>query len=118
MFKRLLAIFMLCATYAYADQPYLGEVRLFGFAACPAGWARAAGQLLSVANNPALFALYGTTYGGDGENSFGLPNLSGRAPVGPIAGSPLGSALSVDGFSWSAPPGFLAMTWCVSIKDQ
>lgn len=76
------------ATPASAQEPMLGEVRLFGFNYCPRGWARADGQLLPIASNSALFSLYGTFYGGDGRTTFALPDLRGRAPV--HAGRPPG----------------------------
>jgi microcystin-dependent protein len=61
--------------------PYIGEIRLFGGNFAPEGWALCQGQLTSIAENPALFTLIGTTYGGDGQNTFGLPDLRGRFPV-------------------------------------
>lgn len=66
-------------------EAYLGEVRLFSYDWCPLGWAQAAGQLLAIQSNAALFSLLGTNFGGDGVRTFGLPNLSGRAPYGQLA---------------------------------
>lgn len=63
------------------SSPYLGEIRYFGFNWAPDGWALCNGQLLPIANNAALFSLLGTQYGGDGETSFALPDLRGRAPL-------------------------------------
>lgn len=63
-------------------QPYIGEIRFFGFNFPPRGWASAAGQLLSIAQNQALFSLLGTTYGGNGVTTFQLPDLRSRTPVG------------------------------------
>ena len=63
------------------SQPYIGEIRMFGSNFPPAGWAFCQGQLLSIANNQALFALIGTTYGGDGQTTFALPNLQSRFPM-------------------------------------
>lgn len=60
---------------------YLGEIRMFGGNYAPQGWALCEGQLLSVSDNDALFALIGTTYGGDGQTTFALPDLRGRLPV-------------------------------------
>jgi microcystin-dependent protein len=60
---------------------YLGEIRMFGFNFAPVGWALCNGQILSIAQNSALFALLGTTYGGTGTTTFGLPNLQGRFPM-------------------------------------
>jgi len=69
------------------DQ-YLGEIRMVGFNFAPQGWALCNGQLLAISSNQALFALLGTTYGGNGVNTFGLPDLQGRMPL--HAGSGLG----------------------------
>jgi microcystin-dependent protein len=63
------------------SEPYLGEIRMFGGNFAPAGWAFCAGQLLPISENEALFQLVGTTYGGDGESSFGVPDLRGRIPI-------------------------------------
>jgi microcystin-dependent protein len=60
---------------------YIGEIRLVGFNFAPSGWAMCNGQTLSISENEALFTLLGTTYGGDGQNTFALPNLQGRVPV-------------------------------------
>ena len=62
-------------------SPYIGEIRCFGFNFAPQGWALCNGQLLAIASNDALFAILGTTYGGDGQTTFGLPNLQGSAPM-------------------------------------
>jgi microcystin-dependent protein len=63
-----------------SDQ-FLAEIRIFPFNFAPSGWALCDGQLLSISQNTALFALLGTTYGGDGRVTFGLPNLQGAAPM-------------------------------------
>jgi len=63
-------------------EPFLGQIQLFGFGWAPTGWALCNGQLLSISQNTALFSLLGTTYGGDGRTTFGLPDLRGRAPIG------------------------------------
>ncbi|WP_066807215.1 phage tail protein [Sphingomonas asaccharolytica] len=62
-------------------EPFLGEIRIFSFNFAPKGWALCNGQLLSIAQNQALFAILGTTYGGNGVTIFALPNLQGRAPI-------------------------------------
>jgi microcystin-dependent protein len=62
-------------------EPFLGEIRTFGFNFAPRGWALCNGQLMSIAQNTALFSLLGTTYGGDGQTTFGLPDLRGRFPT-------------------------------------
>ena len=76
-------------------QQYMGEVRLFAFNWCPTGWSQAAGALLPIAQNSALFSLLGTNFGGNGTSTFGLPNLSNRAPYGQLGngmGQPFGAA--------------------------
>jgi microcystin-dependent protein len=74
-------------TPAAADsEPFIGDIMLFAGNFCPRGWANAEGQLLAVAQNDALFSLYGTMYGGDGRTTFGLPDLRGRIPVGDGSG--------------------------------
>src|SRR3954462_7517572 len=62
-------------------SPYIGEIRMFGGSFAPAGWAFCDGQLMPISENDALFTLIGTTYGGDGQETFGLPNLQSRIPV-------------------------------------
>ena len=63
------------------SSPYVGEIRIFAGSFAPAGWAMCQGQLLPISQNETLFNLIGTTYGGDGQSTFALPNLSGRAPI-------------------------------------
>jgi len=62
-------------------QPYVGEIRMFGGNFAPAGWSLCDGQLLPISENETLFQLIGTTYGGDGQETFGLPDLRGRIPL-------------------------------------
>lgn len=62
-------------------QPYVGEIRMFGGTFAPAGWMLCDGQLLPISENETLFQLIGTTYGGDGESTFALPNLQSRVPL-------------------------------------
>lgn len=64
------------------SDPYLGEIRMFGGTFAPRGWMFCQGQMLAIAQNSALFSLLGTTYGGNGQTTFGLPDLRGRSPVG------------------------------------
>lgn len=63
------------------SQPFVGEIRMFGGNFAPAGWMLCQGQLLPISENETLFNLIGTTYGGDGQSTFGLPNLQSRIPV-------------------------------------
>jgi len=89
----------LCVNYIIALQgiypsrnsaePFIAEIILFGGNFAPRGWAFCDGQLLSISSNSALFSLLGTTYGGDGRNTFGLPDLRGRVPVHPGNGPDL-----------------------------
>ena len=62
-------------------QPYVGEIRMFAGNFAPAGWMFCEGQLLPISENETLFQLIGTTYGGDGQNTFALPDLRGRLPL-------------------------------------
>jgi microcystin-dependent protein len=62
-------------------EPYVGEIRMFGGNFAPAGWMFCAGQLLPISEYETLFQLIGTTYGGDGQTTFALPNLQSRIPV-------------------------------------
>jgi microcystin-dependent protein len=62
-------------------QPYVGEIRMFAGNFAPAGWMFCEGQLLPISENETLFQLIGTTYGGDGESTFALPDLRGRLPI-------------------------------------
>jgi microcystin-dependent protein len=63
------------------SQPFVGEIRMFGGNFAPAGWAFCHGQLLPISENETLFNLIGTTYGGDGQSTFALPDLRGRIPI-------------------------------------
>lgn len=76
------------------SDPFVGEIRAFPFNFAPHGWALCDGQLLPLSQNTALFSLLGTTYGGDGRSTFGLPDLRGAVAVG---ASP-----------WGGPPGLSA----------
>ena len=62
-------------------QPYVGEIRMFAGNFAPAGWMFCSGQLLAISENETLFNLIGTTYGGDGQETFALPNLQSRVPI-------------------------------------
>ncbi len=67
-------------------DPFLGEIRAFGFNYAPVNWAMCQGQLMPVQQNPALFSIIGIQFGGNGTSNFGLPNLQGQAPMGAGAG--------------------------------
>jgi len=63
------------------SEPFLGEIRIFSVSFPPKGWALCNGQLLPINQNQALFSILGTTYGGNGQTTFALPNLQGRVPL-------------------------------------
>ena len=73
------------------SEPFVGEIRMFAGNFAPRGWAFCDGQLLAISANQALFDLLGTTYGGDGRKTYGLPDLRGRIPIEQGTGSGLSS---------------------------
>ena len=73
------------------SQPFVGQIIAVGFNFAPVGWALCQGQLLPISENPTLFQLIGTTFGGNGQTTFGLPDLRGRAALGMGQGPGLGS---------------------------
>ncbi len=75
------------------SQPYVGEIRMFGFNFNPVGWYFCDGQYLSISENEVLFTLIGTTYGGDGESTFCVPDLRGRLPMHQGTGSGLSTRI-------------------------
>lgn len=75
-------------------EPFIGQIQPFGFNFAPRNWAKCNGALLPIASNTALFSLLGTTFGGDGRTTFGLPDLRGRSIVG------LGSGPGLDTITW------------------
>ena len=77
-------------------EPFLSELRIMAFNYAPKGWAEANGQLLPINQNQALFSLLGTTYGGNGQTNFALPNFRGRVPHHEGAGHVLGEAGGSD----------------------
>src|SRR5918999_1311119 len=82
-------------------QPYVGEIRMFGGSFAPAGWVFCNGQSLPISEHETLFTLIGTTYGGDGQETFRVPDLRGRLPIHAGTGSSgttyaLGEAAGVE----------------------
>lgn len=71
-------------------EPFLGEVRMMSFVFAPQGWALCNGQLLPINQNQGLFSLFGTTYGGNGQTNFALPDLRGRVPIHQGSGHAMG----------------------------
>lgn len=89
---------VLATTQVWADEPFIGEIRQFPYNFCPRGWTETNGSLLSVAANTALFSIVGTTYGGDGRTTFGVPNLNARVAKGDGHGPGL-NAVQLGGMS-------------------
>ncbi len=85
------------------SQPFVGEIRIGGWNFAPVGWALCQGQLLSIAEYDVLFALIGTTYGGDGVTTFGLPDLRGRVPAHQGGGFVIGQSGGVEQVTVSVP---------------
>lgn len=93
-------------------EPFVGEVRAFGATAIPIGWVAADGSLLNVQQFPVLFAVVGTTYGGDGVNTFAVPDMRGRIPLHRnTATLPIGSAGQAQ--TTSLVP---ALTYCIAVS--
>jgi len=81
------SLILFLAISGHAQNQYVGEIKMFAGNFAPTGWATCDGQLLSIAQNTALFSILGTTYGGDGTTTFALPDLRGRFPMHFGAGS-------------------------------
>jgi microcystin-dependent protein len=83
-------------------DPYVGEIRMFSGTFAPVGWAFCNGQIVAISDNEVLFSLIGTSYGGDGQTTFALPNMQGRVPVHtplniPIGGISGSETVTLDG---------------------
>jgi microcystin-dependent protein len=87
-----------------SSDPFLGEIRMFGFNFPPRGWAFCDGQLLPISSYTALFSLLGTTFGGDGITTFGLPDLRGRVPIH------VGSGPGLSPYIWGQKGGVETIT--------
>jgi microcystin-dependent protein len=114
----LIIIFLLFAKSSFAQDQFVGEVRLFPTNFAPKGWAKCEGQLLPISQNTALFSILGTTYGGDGRATFALPDLRGRMAVQPGQGPGLSliDQGQMDGTSTLAPENLPAHYHDASIK--
>ncbi len=77
-------------------EPFVGEIRMFGGNFAPAGWAFCDGQLIPISENDVLFTIIGTTYGGDGQETFALPNLQSRVPMHQGNGFVIGEAAGTE----------------------
>jgi microcystin-dependent protein len=82
-------------------EPYLGEIRIMSFGFPPKGWALCNGQLLPINQNQGLYSLLGTAFGGDGRQTFGLPDLRARAPIHEGSGHTLGEKAGEQGHTLS-----------------
>jgi microcystin-dependent protein len=80
-------------------QPYVGEIRMFAGNFAPAGWAFCEGQLMPISENETLFNLIGTTYGGDGQSTFAMPDLRGRVPIHQGGGFTLAETGGAEGIT-------------------
>lgn len=78
------------------SQPFVGEIRMFGGNFAPVGWSFCEGQLVPIAENDVLFTLIGTTYGGDGQTTFALPDLRGRVPLHFGSGTVIGERAGAE----------------------
>ncbi|WP_433831010.1 phage tail protein [Flavobacterium anhuiense] len=92
----LITVLFFCTKLTYAQDPYLGEIRIFAGNYAPPGWAICDGRTLQISDNDALYTLLGTTYGGDGVTNFGLPDLRGRVATGASSNSALGTKAGVE----------------------
>lgn len=117
-------IFVGCA--GGSAEPFVGQVMITASNFCPRGWIEANGQLIAISSNEALFSLFGTTYGGDGRTSFGLPDLRGRIPIhkgegpgllprelGSSVGSDFVKITEGDKETYAGPPS-LTLLYCVA----
>lgn len=80
--KAIILIHIFSSAQVFADEPFIGEIRQFPYTFCPRGWVDTNGSLLAISQNTALFAILGTTFGGDGRTTFGVPNLKARVAKG------------------------------------
>lgn len=99
-------------------DPYVAEIRMFAGNFAPRGWALCEGQVLSIAQNTALFSLLGTTYGGNGKTTFALPDLRGRMPVqeDPSAWPYLGEM--GDGVDVAASKGYVGINYIIALQGE
>src|SRR5690242_5227380 len=91
------------------SEPFLGEIRLMSFNFAPQGWAQCNGQFLAINQNQALFSLLGTTYGGNGQTTFALPDLRGRVPIH-VGGSSSGQGPGLSVYSMGQQGGVESVT--------
>src|SRR5687768_12327289 len=103
------------------SEPFLSEIRIFSFNFPPKGWALCNGQLLPINQNTALFSLLGTTYGGNGQTNFALPDLRRSTPMH-TSSHILGEQVSIGGskgdpgHSMEVTTSFLALNFCIALE--
>src|ERR1700742_2106971 len=90
------------------SNPYIGEIRMFGGSFAPVGWALCNGQLMPISENETLFNLIGTTFGGDGQETFAMPDLQGRIPIHAGQGPEI-----TQPYQWGEPGGVESVTLAV-----
>ena len=100
------------------SEPFIGNVTMFAGNFAPRQWAFCAGQLLPIAQNTALFSILGTTYGGDGRTTFGLPDFRARTPVGATGSGGMGSGPGLDNISLGQKGGEVSHTLNVTQMPQ
>jgi microcystin-dependent protein len=88
------------------SEPFIGQIQMFGFNFAPRGWLTCAGQILPISQNTALFSLLGTTFGGDGRTTFGVPDLRSRSAVG----GGMGTGPGLDDVRWGEKSGGIQHT--------
>jgi microcystin-dependent protein len=93
---------------AQASDPFVGQIQMVGFNFTPRGWAHCDGQLLAISQHSALFSLLGTTFGGDGRTTFGLPDLRGRMAIHP------GEGPGLSRYQWGEKGGAESVTLTVA----
>ena len=103
------------------SEGFMSEIRLYPFDAIPEGWMPCNGQVLKITDNPALFALLGTTYGGDGSSTFALPDLRARIPIHEGEDRRVGARVrpvSASGNQPTEQQGFLALNFCICAQGN
>lgn len=104
--KAIILINIFSSAQVFADEPFIGEIRQFPYTFCPRGWVDTNGSLLAISQNTALFAILGTTFGGDGRSTFAVPNLKARVAKGEgrgpgLANVFLGERTGVETFTYT-----------------
>ena len=107
-------------------EPFLGEIMSFAGTVAPAGWTQCHGQVMRISENTALFTILGTMYGGDGRETFALPDLRGRVPIGAgeypgAANIELGQTVGSPAVQAGSPiygPPVVGLNWCIAVRGN